>query len=113
MLTTALPFKKAAEKILHESNTPLSPKEIVERALDDGLIETDGVTPEATMGAQLYVDLLRNPKTPFKKVGRGKFSLRTANDSAASAELAIDRQNRLVQEALRAKLVAMDPAQFE
>ena len=36
-------FKKAAEKILREADRPLSPQEIVERALDAGLIETDGV----------------------------------------------------------------------
>ncbi|MEO6993367.1 MAG: restriction endonuclease [Lacunisphaera sp.] len=113
MAFTVLPFKKAAEKILRQSDIPLSPKEIVERALDEGLIETDGVTPEATMGAQLYVDLRRNPKTPFQKVGRGKFTLRNAADSAGSAELTIDRQNRLVQDGLRAKLISMDPAQFE
>ncbi len=106
-------FKKAAEKILREAGEPLSPQEIVERALEEGIIETEGATPEATMGAQLYVDLRRNPKTPFRKVGRGKFTLRAAQGSGSSAEVVIDDQNRRVREFLHGKLLAMDPAQFE
>ena len=109
----ALSFKKAAEKILREAEGPLSPKEIVERAFDAGLIESDGATPDATMGAQLYVDIRSNPKSVFKKVARGKFTLRTSEASALSAEVIIDNQNRLVRDALREKLLAMEPSQFE
>ncbi|MDR1011185.1 MAG: restriction endonuclease [Opitutaceae bacterium] len=113
MAQSELSFKKAAEKILREADGPLSPQEIVERALDAGLIETDGATPGATMGAQLYVDLRRNPKSPFRKVGRGKFTLRSVQASASSAEVSIDNQNRLVRESLLKRLLAMEPAQFE
>lgn len=108
-----LSFKKAAEKVLREADGPLSPKEIVERAFEAGLIESEGATPDATMGAQLYVDIRTNPKTPFKKVGRGKFTLSTSQASALSAEVIIDNQNRLVRDALREKLLAMEPGQFE
>jgi restriction system protein len=108
-----LSFKKAAERILRDSEGPLSAGEIVERAMDAGLIDTDGATPDATIGAQLYVDIRRNPQTSFKLVGRGKFALRTASPSASSAELIIEQQNRLVRESLREKLLAMDPGQFE
>lgn len=113
MPAATLSFKKAAEKILAAADAPLTPKEIVERALEAGLIETDGATPDATMGAQLYVDLRENPKTPFKKVGRGKFTLRSVQASASSAEVIIDSQNQLVREGLRSRLLAMEPAQFE
>lgn len=113
MATDQLSFKKTAERILRDTDTPLSPKEIVERALEAGLIKTDGATPDATMGALLYVDIRQNPKTPFKKIGRGKFALRDASASASSVELIIDQQNQLVQEKLRAKLLSMDPGQFE
>lgn len=65
------------------------------------------------MGAQLYVDIRSNPKSPFKKVARGKFTLKTSQASALSAEVIIDNQNRLVREALRGKLLAMEPNQFE
>lgn len=108
-----LPFKKAAEKILGQADAPLSPKEIVERAFEAGLIESAGATPDATMGAQLYVDINSNPQSLFKKVGRGKFTLRSSEASASSADVIIDSQNRLVRNALKEKLLAMEPSQFE
>lgn len=112
-MPSVLSFKKAAEQILSKSDRPLSPKEIVELALDAGIIETDGATPDATMGAQLYVDIRENPKTPFKKVGRGKFTLKETSSSAMSADVIIDNQNRSVREQLLAKLLTMEPSQFE
>ena len=81
--------------------------------MDVSLIDTEGATPDATMGAQLYVDIRRNPQTCFRLVGRGKFALRAATPSASSAELIIEQQNHLVRESLREKLLAMDPGQFE
>lgn len=108
-----LSFKKAAESILRESDRPLSPKEIAERAIEAGIIETDGATPDATMGAQIYVDIRSNPKSQFKKVGRGKFTLIKAPGAEASAEVIIDNQNQVVRGELKAKLLVMEPAQFE
>lgn len=113
MSTVKLSLKKAAERILRDASEPLTPKEIVEQALESGLIDTAGATPDATMGAQLYVDLRRNPKSPFRKVGRGKFTLRSVQASASSAEVTIDNQNQLVRESLRSRLLSMEPAQFE
>lgn len=112
-MSAPLTFKKAAEKILSESERPLSPSEIVELSLEAGIIETDGATPEATMGAQLYLDIRNNPTTPFKKVGRGKFTLKEPSNSALSADVIIDNQNSTVREQLLAKLLAMEPGQFE
>ncbi len=109
MPIATLSFKKAAEKVLREANAPLSPREIVERALDAGLIATEGATPDATMGAQIYLDLRDNPKSPFRKVGRGKFTVRTLESSASSAEVTVDRQNQLVRRELCEKLLAMWP----
>lgn len=112
-MSAPLTFKKAAEKILSDSDRPLSPSEIVELALEANIIETDGATPEATMGAQLYLDIRNNPKTPFKKVGRGKFTLKEPSNSALSADVIIDNQNSTVREQLLTKLLAMEPGQFE
>jgi len=50
-------FKLAAIKILKESKEPLHYDEITKRALDQNLIETTGQTPEATMNAQIAVDI--------------------------------------------------------
>lgn len=106
-------FKEAAVKILEEVDEPLSPKEIAVKALASGLLVTEGKTPEASMGAQLYVDVSRNPKSKFKKVGKGRFSLKKQTESASSPLLIIDRQNSIVKAALMERLFAMDPFHFE
>jgi hypothetical protein len=113
MASPTFSFKKAAERILRDADRPLSPQEIVERALESGLIDTDGATPDATMGAQLYLDIRDNSNTPFIKVGRGKFTLKEARGATASTEVFIANQNRAVREELRTKLLSMEPAQFE
>jgi hypothetical protein len=105
-------FKKAAEHILKSSGEPLSAQEIVERAVQQGILAPEGKTPSATMGAQLYIDI-RNKKSKFKKVGKGKFSLQKQTDSATSPLLMIENQNTLVKKALMQKLYEMDPYQFE
>ena len=46
-------FKEAAVKILERFSEPKTAKEITEIAIDEGLIETSGETPEATMAAQI------------------------------------------------------------
>jgi HJR/Mrr/RecB family endonuclease len=103
-----LSFKGAAIKILKEAEEPLTSKEITEIALEKGLIETSGATPEATMAAQLYTDTGK-----FKKVGKGLFALVKQIESTKSPLLAIQNQNILVKQKLIEKLQEMDPFQFE
>jgi hypothetical protein len=50
-------FKNVAIKILQNSNGPLHYKEITEKALEEGLLETEGATPEASMNAQISVEI--------------------------------------------------------
>lgn len=72
-------FKLAALKILKESNEPLHYEEITKRALEQKLIETSGATPEATMNAQLSVDIkLKESKSPFIRAKPGYFTLNPA-----------------------------------
>lgn len=108
-----LSFKAAAVKVLTEAEGPLSAQEIANIALEKGLIATEGATPDASMAAQLYVDLKKNPKTRFQKVGKGRFSLKTQQESAVSSELIVEKQNELVRSNLRKRLHEMDPYQFE
>lgn len=103
-----LTFKQAAIKILKESEEPLTAKEITNIALVNGLIETSGATPEATMAAQLYTDTGK-----FKKVGKGLFALLKQTESAKSPLFAIQNQNTLVKQKLIEKIQLMDPFQFE
>lgn len=108
-----LSFKDAAQKILKNSDQPLSAKEITEIAIEDGLISTEGKTPEATMAAQLYLDIKTGDKSKFKKIGKGKFSLKEQTESASSPLLLIENQNSLVKNSLMKKLLDMDSYQFE
>lgn len=113
MTKKTVSYKSAAKELLKRAGEPMSAKELTEQAIEEGLIAPEGKTPEATMAAQIYVDIQKNPKSAFKKVGKGKFSLRQQTESAASAQLIIEKQNNLVREALKKELHAMDAYQFE
>lgn len=65
------------------------------------------------MAAILYTDIKSKRNSLFKKVGRGKFALKTRQQSASSPLLLIEQQNGLVKEKLREKLHSMDPFRFE
>jgi restriction endonuclease Mrr len=108
-----LSFKEVAFRILKSVSEPLSAKEIVELAIQEGILSTEGQTPEATMAAQLYVDINNNKKSKFKKVGKGKFTLIEQTESSTSPLLLIEKQNNLVKSALMQTLNEMDPFQFE
>ena len=106
-------FKEAAAKVLKKAEQPLSAREISQIALEEELIETTGATPDATMAAQLYTDINKNPSTRFKKVGKGLFALKEQTESSKSPLLAIQNQNELVKSKLKEKIHEMDPFQFE
>lgn len=108
-----LSFKEAALKILKDADEPLSAKEITKIAISEGLIETIGDTPEATMAAKLYTDINNNESSKLIKVGKGLFALKRQRESAKSPLLAIQNQNELVQKNLIKKIQEMDPFQFE
>lgn len=111
--TDSISFKEAAKQVLQNTDEPLSAAEITAAALSKGLIVTEGKTPEATMAAILYTDIKSKRNSLFKKVGRGKFALKTRQQSASSPLLLIEQQNGLVKEKLREKLHSMDPFRFE
>lgn len=70
-------FKEAAYHILRRGERPLSAKEITRIALKEGLITSDGKTPDATMGAVIYTDIKqKGEKSLFAKLKRGLFRLR-------------------------------------
>ena len=69
-------FKKAAIKILQEVKHPLHYKEITRLALEKGILKTDGKTPEASMNAQLTMDIKNKGKaSDFIKVAPATFAL--------------------------------------
>lgn len=50
----SMTFLEAAIAVLRSSRQPLTTREVTERALEAGLIDTHGKTPNATMAAVLY-----------------------------------------------------------
>ncbi|WP_018476399.1 COG2958 family protein [Pontibacter roseus] len=65
-------FIELAEKVLAEQKQPLTANEIWQFATDKGydqLLNSNGKTPWATLGAQIYVNARDNNKTPFDVVG--------------------------------------------
>lgn len=66
-----LTFKELAKKILEEEKRPLTVEEIWEIAQKKGydkLCSSQGKTPWRSIGAQIYLDMRDNPKSPFVKI---------------------------------------------
>lgn len=113
---TTLTFLEAALKILAENGgKPMHYREVADRAVGRGLVETRGETPEATFGAILYthVKKARASGKPPKVVahGDGRFSI--AGDSRSSLDAMIEENNKLVRKKLLDNLHEMDPVAFE
>lgn len=78
-------FKDIAYQILKEASKPLHSKEITKIALDRDWLKTAGKTPEATMNAQLIVDINANKeKSRFVKTGPSVFGL---NENFVASEI--------------------------
>jgi predicted NUDIX family phosphoesterase/dephospho-CoA kinase len=72
-------FLDIAETVLRKTGTPLKPRQIVDRAKDDGLFsdKLSGKTPDQTMKAKLTVDVVtRGSNSRFIRTGRNTFYLR-------------------------------------
>ena len=108
-----LSFKNAAVKILSASSQPMTASNITKLAIEKGLVDTLGETPEATMAAQIYVDIKRNKNTPFIKVGKALFSLKDSSGNQSSPSMIIEKQNESTKHKLKDMLHSMDPFQFE
>lgn len=84
-------FKEAAIKILRDSTEPLSTNEITKRAIEAGILETTGKTPEKSMAAVITVDIKLNGKgSTFIKSAKGLYLLnkQKSREDKAKKELA-------------------------
>ena len=72
-------FTEAAYKILRASGKPMHTLEIVQKALEKGLIETHGETPKNTMYASLFLENKRRTehsrKPRFKHISKSTWGL--------------------------------------
>ena len=70
-------FLTSAYKVLKAEGSPLSAKELTSKALEQGLLETSGLTPHQTMKSKISTDILKKKeKSVFKRTSTGKFALR-------------------------------------
>lgn len=69
-------FKYAAWKVLSESKQPLHYRDITQQAIEKGLLETEGATPEASLNAQISVDIKVNGEnSPFVRTSPGNYTV--------------------------------------
>jgi hypothetical protein len=69
-------FKQSAIEILSKAKTPLHYTEITRQALESGILETKGATPEATMNAQIVTDIKhKGESSDFIRTAPGTFAL--------------------------------------
>jgi restriction system protein len=109
-----LSYKEAAVQVLEEAGQPLHYREIVRRSVDGELINPQGLTPEATMGAQLYSDVKRRgSESLFRRESRGVFGLAEWEIGTRGIVRQVARQRREVKRGLLEALREMAPEEFE
>lgn len=80
-MSTELTWRKAIDKILGASTTPLHYNEITEKIISEGLRQNLGATPSATVNAQISASIKHaGAKSPYIRLGKGIFSLAKKNE---------------------------------
>jgi restriction system protein len=103
-------FKDAAYEVLREAGKPLHYNEITDLAKQKGILDTEGQTPHATMGALLYTDTL-NDDSRFQREGKGKFTLKSSAITGIAHQ--IKTAELTTRQELRNRLLQMHPQKFE
>ena len=92
-------FKVSAIEILKISKKPLHVKEITKKAIEAGILETDGATPEQSMNANISVDIKTKGKAsdfirtaPSTYLFNNKKQIITETKKIAEKEAKIERQ---------------------
>lgn len=112
-------FADAAELVLqaHKSRKPLHYTEITTQVLEQGLVQTKGATPAATLYAAVTQEVKRRRARAetqrFVIEGGGQVGLLEWQRAAHGLGDRIRAHNRQVEKRLRARMAAMDPYEFE
>jgi restriction system protein len=110
-------YLEAAEFLLSEDQykSGLHYRTLTNLAIQRKLIAPEGLTPEATMSAQINSDiqkrLLRGDQPRFARVTRGVFRL--VDYTGSSLVNQIDSHNLAIRKQLHKRLHDLDPYQFE
>lgn len=80
-----LTWRKAIDKILASSPTPLHYNEITEQIISEGLRASVGATPAATVNAQISTSIKHDGEnSPYVRVSKGTFTLKNRTSSVSS-----------------------------
>jgi restriction system protein len=104
-------FKDAAYEVLKEAGKPLHYNEITELAKKKGILDTEGQTPHATMGALLYTDTLKENSQFRRGDEKGTFTLQVTTPIGIRQQ--IDEIQKQVRQELHQQLMTMHPQKFE
>jgi HB1, ASXL, restriction endonuclease HTH domain len=75
-MPSELTWRKAIEKVLNKSATPLHYNEITEQIIADGLRQSLGATPAATVNAQIAASIKKDgDASPYIRVGKGTYTM--------------------------------------
>jgi restriction system protein len=113
----SLSFADAAERVLQEyaNRQPMHYRAITAKALEVGLLRTQGQTPEATLnagiGSEVHLRVRRGERPRFELHGRGLIGLTGWHDSGLGFQ--IERHNAEVSRSLLARLGQVSPTEFE
>jgi len=111
-------FLEAAQKVLseHGKDGPLHTRDIARLALEQGFLQSQGQTPDATMAAQLYMAVKQDAEAGreprFVQVGKGLFAL-ASGVARRGVEGDIAAANKQTRSALLEQLGSMSPSAFE
>ncbi len=76
-MPSELTWRKAIDKVLGSSSTPLHYNEITERIISEGLRQNLGATPSATVNAQISSSIKHDGgSSPYLRVSKGTFAMR-------------------------------------
>ena len=95
-------FLELAERVLREEKRPLTANEIWTLATEKGYdkqLNSEGKTPWATLGAQIYVNAKDNPKSPFAQTDSRpkKFYLKSQASQLDLSDTAISKEPTVVK----------------
>ena len=87
-----LTWRKAIDKVLSSSKTPLHYNDITERIISEGLRRNLGATPAATVNAQISASIKHEgDSSPYLRVSKGTFTMRSqASDASTAPKLTPD-----------------------
>lgn len=110
-------FLDAAEKVLDQfgNRDSMHSRDITDKAMKQGWLNTSGKTPEATMNAQLVTEIKRAKASGvpgrFVRTSPGYYSL--VKWMGINLSYQISKHNQDIRKKLLSRLMNLSPAQFE